>query len=359
VRLDRSVRRLALVALLVAVAAAVRLLAVSDWDPTAFTAFGEDAVEITTYAEEKLGREVRVRAGQGHDGKFFFVQANDPLILEPEENAALLDRPAYRSQRMLYPLISGGAGLFPADWIVWTMILVNIASLVVGSLAVGAIAVKHGLSPWWGLAFVFNIGLLSEMYIGGAGALAFALACLGALALEEDRTDLAAIAFAGAALTREVMLVFIGFVALFWMARRRVAPWTLALPALGAVVAWAVYARARVPATPGIAQVREITLVPFSGLAEAATSGLGNTADYMVMVLFVFLIVLVPIRALRSKVYLTWGSVGFAVLAPFLTVVVWQKSFDISRALAPLVTVFLIEFALARKRRMERVPAVV
>jgi hypothetical protein len=99
--------------------------------------------------------------------------------------------------------------------------------------------------------------------------------------------------------------------------------------------------------------------LPFSGLIEAATSGLGNAADYLVMVLFVFLIVLVPIRALRSDVYLTWGAVGFAFMAPFLTAFVWQKSFDISRALAPLVTVFLIEFALARKRRTEGTPVAV
>jgi hypothetical protein len=61
----------------------------------------------------------------------------------------------------------------------------------------------------------------------------------------------------------------------------------------------------------------------------------------------------VILRAIRSRVYLTWGAVGFAVLAPFLTVLVWQKSFDISRALAPLVTVALLEYALSRRRRSE------
>jgi hypothetical protein len=71
------------------------------------------------------------------------------------------------------------------------------------------------------------------------------------------------------------------------------------------------------------------------------------------MFIFICLIILVPLRAWKSDVYLTWGAVGFAVLAPFLTVYVWQKSFDISRALAPLVTAFLIEFALARKRSRE------
>jgi hypothetical protein len=71
------------------------------------------------------------------------------------------------------------------------------------------------------------------------------------------------------------------------------------------------------------------------------------------MLIFVFLLVLVPVRAWKSEVYLTWGAVGFAVLAPFLTIYVWQKSFDISRALAPLVTAFLIEFAIARRQKMQ------
>jgi hypothetical protein len=61
----------------------------------------------------------------------------------------------------------------------------------------------------------------------------------------------------------------------------------------------------------------------------------------------------VSVRAWKSEVFLTWGAVGFAVLAPFLTIYVWQKSYDISRALAPLVTAFLIEFAIARRRLTE------
>jgi hypothetical protein len=352
VRLSTS-SRLVLVALLLAAAAALRLLSVSDWDPTAFTAFGEDAVEITEYAEAKLGREVKTRILQGHDGKYFFVQANDPLIVAPEENAVVIDRAIYRSQRMFYPLLAGGAGLFPAQVIVWTLILINVAGLVVGSWAVGQIAAKHGLSPWWGLAFVVNVGLLSELYIDGAGILAFALVCLGALALEEDRPGWAAAAFAAGALTREVMLAFVGFVTIFWLIRRRKVPWLVAMPAGLAVLAWAVYVRARIIPEPDVDQIQEITLVPFSGLVEAATNGFSGMGDFLIMFIFICLIILVPLRAWKSDVYLTWGAVGFAVLAPFLTVYVWQKSFDISRALAPLVTAFLIEFALARKRSRE------
>jgi hypothetical protein len=233
------------------------------------------------------------------------------------------------------------------------MIVINVAALGVGSWAVAGIAARHGVSPWWGLGFMFNIGLLSEMYIDGAGTVAFAFACLGALALEREHPGLAGSMFAAAALTREVMLAFVAFVGVFWFIRRKALPWLVCLPAFVSVGLWALYVRARLPAVEGVDQVKEITFVPFSGLIDAVTSGFGEPVDFVVMFLFVCLAVLVPIRAWSSDVYLTWGATGFAVVAPFLTVFVWQKSWDISRALAPLVTAFLVEFALARKRQQE------
>lgn len=345
---SRSVA-VALFAFVVGGLLAVRLLAVSDWDPTAFTAFGDESTTITAYAEDLLGRDVLTREFQGHDGKFFFVQANDPLLLEPEKNAEILDRPLYRSQRMLYPILAGGGGLLSAPIIVWTLIVVNVLALAAGSWAVGSIAARHGLSPWWGLAFLFNAGLLSELYLSGAGILAMALACLGALALEEDRPGLAGAAFVAAALTREAMLLFVGSLAIVWLIRRKTVPWLIAAPAGLSVLGWAVYVRLRIPSVPEIDQIQELTLLPFSGLFQALTSGRAGLADYLVIALFLWLMVWVPMRAAKSASYLTWGAAGFALLAPFLTVFVWQRSFDISRALAPLVTAVLIEYAIARR----------
>jgi hypothetical protein len=163
-------------------------------------------------------------------------------------------------------------------------------------------------------------------------------------------------------LTREVMLSFVGFIALFWLIRRKAIPWSLIVPAGAAVALWGIYSRLQLAAYSDVDQVKEITMIPFSGLVGAVTSGLAGPADYLLMLLFLSLTVLVPWRAWKSDVYLTWGAIGFAALAPFLTMYVWQKSFDISRALAPLVTAFLIEFALARERRArlpvaEEIPA--
>ena len=123
------------------------------------------------------------------------------------------------------------------------------------------------------------------------------------------------------------------------------------MPAALAIVSWAIYLRVRIEIPADADQVREITLLPFSGVGEAITSGNANPIDLLVIGIFLALIVMVPYRAWRSDVYLTWGAVGFAALGPFLTVFVWQKSFDISRALAPLVTVFVVELFVNRNRR--------
>ena len=54
-------------------------LAASEWDPTVFVGFGEDATATTEYAEERLG-EVILRESQGHDGKYFLFTADAGII---------------------------------------------------------------------------------------------------------------------------------------------------------------------------------------------------------------------------------------------------------------------------------------
>jgi hypothetical protein len=255
---------------------------------------------------------------------------------------------------MLYPTLAGGLGTLGPEAILWGLLAVNVLMLGVGTWAVSSIAVKHGGSRWIGLGFALNIGLLSEMFIDGAGITAFALACVGAWAMEEERWVFAAAAFTGAVLAREVMALFIVSIAIMWLVRHRRVPWRIGLAAAISLIAWAVYVRLRLgDIAPGGSQVKELTLVPFSGVVEALTNGHAEPIDMLVIGVFLALMVLVPYRAWRSDVYLTWGSAGFALLGPFLTVFVWQKSWDISRALAPLVTAFVLEMFLARARSSE------
>ncbi|MGH8872079.1 MAG: hypothetical protein ACRDWS_08900 [Acidimicrobiia bacterium] len=343
-----------LVALAVAALFSVRVLAAVGWDPTVFVAFGEGATATTQYAEERLGT-VYLRGNQGHDGKYFFVQAHDPLLLEPAANAKILDRPLYRSQRMLYPLIAGGFGLFDSDAIVWAMLVVNLIAMSCGTYATARVAQQMGGSAWWGLAFAFNIGLISELNIGGAGALATALAFGAVAAIREDRDELALILLSLSALAREVMLIVgLGIACWLWMRgkRRKAARFTLVPIAVFA--SWVLYAGLRVGWSTGLSQAGAAFDLPFVGVAKALPGWLGSPLDMVAGLATLFLVTVYSWRTVRSGALVGWAFLGLNALVFVLSELVWTNYFDITRAVAPAITAFVLMMFLADRTIIER-----
>lgn len=334
---------------------ALRALSTADWDPTFFVAFGEEATSTRSYAEERLG-EVYLRRAQGHDGKFFFVQSNDPWILDPEENARVLDRPLYRSQRMLYPVLAGGAGLFGPEAIVWSMLIVNLLAMGVGTWVTALIAMEMGGSPWWGLTFALNLGFISEINIGGAGVIA-AVAAFGAvLMFMRGRESVGIALLAASALSREAMLLAAAGVALWlWLdGRRGKAMVTALVPGL-TVIGWAAYLRLRIGEGSVVSEVREIGW-PFVGFIEAFENWLGDPVDLAVGVAMMLLFVLYTRRVMISRHLVGWAFVGFVLLGILFTEQVWHSYFDITRAVAPIITSFvLLVFLGSSDRELVRV----
>lgn len=343
-----SMTAVVLVAAALAGLVVVRLLLAAGGDPTGLVAFGEDTPGITAHAREVLGREVVVRRGLGHDGRFYFVQAEDPWHRDPDRYAVLLDRPAYRSQRMLYPLLAGLGGFAPAGWLPWTMTLVNATALVTLAAGVAAWSRNLGASSWWGLAVFADIGILFEVDIAGAGVVALAAAVWGTLALDRRRPGLAAFAFTLAVLSREVMIVWVAGVVLWtwwrraggWRGglRRRLVPVDLVAVAATPVVvagAWAVYLRLRLPVGTGAGEVQEIGL-PFVGMAAAVGDWLSSPGVAIQIVAVVAVCIVALVAAVRRPSAPTWAAAGFAALAVVLTHQVWWRPFDIGRAVAPV-----------------------
>jgi hypothetical protein len=311
------------------------------WDPSIFAGFGEEARPTREYAEARIG-EVFLRSGQGHDGKFFFVQSNDPWVLDPAENAMVLDRPLYRSQRMLYPVLASAGGLFSAEIVVWSLIVVNALAMGAGTWATAVIATQMGMSVWWGLAFTLNIGFISELNIDGAGIVAAALA-FGAVALiTRRRVPSGIVLLALAALSREAMLIAAAGTA-WWLwrfrGRRREAAFALTIPLI-AVVLWALYLRMRIGFESGASEVEELGL-PFVGFAQAL-AGWSTPLDIVLGLAILLLFVLYTRRVLISSHLVGWAFLGFVGLGVMFTEQVWQNYFDITRAIAPIITSFVL-----------------
>jgi len=335
---------------MIALLVVLRVLSTIGYDPTIFVALGEDSTSINDYAEGRLGREVVKRAALGHDGKYFFVQAQDPFVLEPEENIAVIDRPLYRSQRMFYPVLAGGAGLFSADVIVWALLIVNLIAMGLGSWAVAHLAMEMGGSPWWGLAFVLNIGFISEMNIDGAGVVAAAAAFGAVVLLRRQRVGWGIALITIAVLSREAMLIAAAGSA-FWLWRkgeRRDALMVVGIP-LAAVALWAIYLRFRIDFDTGLSEVQEVGL-PFAGFIDAFRFWADDPLNLVAGIAIMLLLLLFTRRVLISGQLVGWAFVGFVPLAILFTRQVWQSYFDITRAVAPVLTAFVLLVFVAGKQ---------
>jgi hypothetical protein len=321
----------------IGVVIALRVLISHGMDPTIFVALGEESTVETEYAIRLLG-EVTTREGLGHDGRFFFAQANDPWYADPELHAAVLDDPRYRAQRMLFPLVAGGFGVFPPGVVAWSMLVTNLLALGLGAFLAALLAQRWGGAAWLGLGVPVNIGLLFELDIGGAGILAY-VCCLGAVyALASERIGLASLLFAAAALSREVMLLFaIGVFVLWWLQERRFV-WRIVTMPLLATAAWYVYVWYQLMGISGVGGKGPNFAPPFVGIVEAFRSWLGDPIDLLVNLVMLSIVVAFVPLALRSRLPLAWGALPFIALAAVLSVEVLRDPFNFSRGLAPVFT---------------------
>jgi hypothetical protein len=240
----------ALVTLIVLFLFVFKVLATHGWDPRALVLQRLEQVPLAQ------------GWGIGYDGQWAYRIASDPATAWQE-----LDSPAYRYQRILFPLLARALSLGQIGLLPWAMIALNLAAGSLGAAALGGLLVRQGVTPWLALVFSLSLGSLLAVRLDLLELLALALALWGWLCYERDRTLPAIVLFALGGLTKEIALVFPLGLAAGELARvnpRRAL--ALAVGALAPYLAWYVVLQIIFPTTQAeIAQGRPL-LVPFAGL---------------------------------------------------------------------------------------------
>ncbi len=180
-------------------------LASRAWDPMAFVVIGRQFDPARGVAE------------LGYDGQFVYQ-----IAVNPGGAAPYIDVPAYRYQRILYPLLARLLALGNPEVIPWTLILINFASLALGTLATEKILAGRGFSRWYALAYGLFAGLLLSLRLDLTEPLAFALAQWGVLLFDRGKVWRSLPLFALAGLTRELTLIFaLACAAALWASGKR------------------------------------------------------------------------------------------------------------------------------------------
>lgn len=318
-------------------------LAAYGGNPTGFVKFPEIDEQSVDYAEELLG-DVVLAPGFGHDGKYYFIQAMDPLYLNPDSHAYLLDRPTYRAQRMLYPTIAGGFGWFSPNVTAWSLLVVNVVLLGVGTWITSRLATELGLPAIFGLAFALNPGVFASLLIDSAEVLAMLFFVLAALLALRARYAWATAALTLAALSREAMLLAAAGVIAYLIFRKVPIRWYMASPFV-VTIGWWIYLRAKIGFLDSGVQDTQAIGAPFVGFADAIGSWLTTDLGFIDLVMgfaLMAIAILIAWRTLKSRSLIGLMASGFSLVAVLMVEPVWRNYFDSARVLAPLITAYIL-----------------
>jgi hypothetical protein len=305
-----------------------------------------------------------VTHGPGYDGQFFYRLSLRPWTQVRTEFGITFDEPAYRQQRIVYPLLSFVVGRGQPAATAWALLGWNLAAAGALGWLGAALARRRGRHALWGLAFAAYPGFVLVLARDLADLVAAVLLLTGILALDRRRPVVAAAALTLAGLTRESTLVVPVALALLWTID---AVWHRSSGAvLGGRPAWAMSAageRARVQlvsfAVPlGVALAWQLVLwrswgvaplvqgsqrlgLPFAGIWQFTQDAFQFGAFPLVVRLAELVLVVaaalatawsLPRSAALAHEKLAWGlGLGVAVL---LSRSVWVEDWAFLRALA-------------------------
>jgi hypothetical protein len=153
---------------------------------------------------------------EGYDGQFAYYIARDPLT-----GWHYCDVPAYRYQRILYPLLAWLLALGRQELVPYTLLLINLVALAAGTWLMGEILQRYKVSRWYALVYGLYAGLLMSARLDLNEPLSYGLVMAAILAMERDRWKLGTLFFALAALAKETALLFVAGYLLFFLARRQ------------------------------------------------------------------------------------------------------------------------------------------
>ncbi len=140
-----------------------------------------------------------------YDGYYSYDIAHD--FLEAPFTGDL-DKPAYRFQRILYPLIARLLSLGQPALIPWALIVLSFIAIGLGTWLMEAFLIDLGVSRWYALAYGLYGGQLLGLRTSVNEPLTHMLLVAAMLAWAREKRWLAIIVFGLAGLTKETALIF-------------------------------------------------------------------------------------------------------------------------------------------------------
>ncbi len=162
---------------------------------------------------------------EGYDGQFAYYIARDPL-----HGWQQCDVPAYRYQRILYPILARLLALGRPELLPYTLALINVVALAVGTWCMEQILLGQRMSRWYALTYGLYAGQLMAARLDLNEPLSYGLVVAALLVTGQGKVRLrdptcswrlGVALLALATLAKETALVFVAGYLLALLARRQ------------------------------------------------------------------------------------------------------------------------------------------
>lgn len=305
---------------------------------------------------ELIGPQTIVlRGSRGYDGQFFYYAARDPFICGEARRS--MDVPAYRYGRILYPWLAALSALGDPALIFYTLVLVNLAGVLMGSYFVLRWLRDEGMNLWYGVIYGLLSGFILCLLRDLAGPVAMGFLVGGLYYFSSRRLFTGSLFLGAALLTREVVLVVPAVFLMFSLVRRRSGKRILAIVlSFSPLIIWSGYVFSRFGSYP----FREgegnfggpLTGVINYGKNLLALSGRASEKVYLAVFLMVcFFSLLLAIReVIRSKDEISVSFLIFSLFPIFMTTSIWVEPWSYGRVLLPAAVMLIANFIRSRDR---------
>ena len=168
-------------------------LVLNDFDPLALAEIGSKYAAFDPEGEP------------GYDGQFSYYMARDP---SPSEVEPYLDVPAYRYQRILYPLLARALAFGRMEILAWSLLGINWIVHGLATLGVGWFLHQEGTRPGYALIYGLWVGLVAAVGLDLHEPLAYGLVVCAWVMRAKRHEVLFALSLILALFAKETTLLF-------------------------------------------------------------------------------------------------------------------------------------------------------
>ncbi len=276
----------------------------------------------------------------GYDGQFFYRLALDPFTTRATDFGITMGHPAWRQQRIVYPLLVCGLALGQAGAIPAALIAINYLAVCGIAWLGGTLAQALNRHALWGSVLALYPGFLFTLARDTAEIVEIGWVLAGMWCVLRQRNWWAALCLSLAVLTKETaLLAVLGIGAAYvWGARKTIRPQAFLVP-LAVVAIWHTYLFLqwqRWPVTGGTGDLNW-PLAEFIALVTRAVGvGAASSKRTLLEVIFIGVVAVAPLLAWRRShtarpIKIAWALYG--ALALFFSRALWIENTAYFRAL--------------------------